>query len=214
MAESDEPPIEGRTSTGHRSSAELRGELFHQLSLLVRSDLEVAAIRRGPELRQIGVEVASGVGAATATVLALVALTIAGEIGLALVVRPWLAGLIGAAFWLGVALLLTGLDRPRRLLRRLRRDPDPGALERARRERHEIETVVRATAQELGRTLAREAAEREIEAAAHAAERQMELFIRELRAALLAPGRAGIGLFERFVRLDRREARDRDESLP
>jgi hypothetical protein len=33
----------------------------------------------------------------------------------------------------------------------------------------------------------------------------MELFLKELRAALLAPGRAGIGLFERVVGLDRRE---------
>jgi hypothetical protein len=201
VAESDEVLIRD----GRRTSAELRGELFRELSLLVRADLEVAAIQRAPELRQLGIDVASAVGAATATVLALVALTIAGEVGLLLVVEPWAAALIGAGVWLGVALLLTGFDRPRRLLRRLRHPPDPNLLENARRERHELEQSVRTTAGELGRTLAREAAEREIEAAAHAAEQQMELFLKELRAALLAPGRAGIGLFERVVGLDRRE---------
>ena len=214
MVDRDETLTDVRQPTGHRGSAELRGELFHELSLLVRSDLEIAAVRRGPELRQLAVEVAAAVGAATAVVLALVALTIAAEVGLARATRPWIAALVVAGVWVGLAAWLISFDHPRAALRRLRHGPDPNALEEARRERRDLERNVRATAQELGRTLAREAAEREIEAAAHAAEHQMELFLRELRATLLAPGRAGIGLFERFVRLDRREPRDPEERLP
>ena len=54
-----------------KTAEELLGELAHELSLLVRSVLEVAAAERGQWLHRIAIELAASLGAAVAMLLAL-----------------------------------------------------------------------------------------------------------------------------------------------
>ena len=103
-----------------KTAEELLGELAHELSLLVRSELEVAAAERGPWLHRIAIELAASLGAAVAMLLALGAASLAAVEGLRLVLPGWLAALVVAVGWLGITALLLRVDHPRRLWRRLR----------------------------------------------------------------------------------------------
>jgi hypothetical protein len=103
-----------------KTAEELLGELAHELSLLVRSELEVAAAERGPWLHRIAIELAASLGAAGAMLLALGAASLAAVEGLRLVLPGWLAALVVAVGWLGITALLLRVDHPRRLWRRLR----------------------------------------------------------------------------------------------
>jgi hypothetical protein len=184
----------------------LVGDLAHQVSVLVRKDLELAAVQRAPEIRQLAIEVAAALAAAVALFLTLGALSWAALQGLAVAFEPWTAALIVAAVWLGISLLAISIDHPRRLLRRLRQGSHEEALSDALVEREFAEQAVRTTAIELGKELRREARERErqIFSAAghrvvHAAERDMETLLKEILGVLGAPGRVGINLLERLV---------------
>lgn len=188
------------------TSDELLGELAHELSLLVRSDLELAAAEHGPQVRQVAMELGVALAAGAALLLALAAASWAAIQGLALAIPSWSASLIVALVWAVVAGLLVRLDHPRRLLHRLEEETSSRAIESAELRRSEAEQSVKATAERLGETVAREAAEREMKAGASAAERlagaaeqEAEDVVKELLAALLAPGRAGISLLERIV---------------
>ena len=103
-----------------KTAEELLGELAHELSLLVRSELEVAAAERGPWLHRIAIELAASLGAAGAMLLALGAASLAAVEGLRPVLPGWLAALVVAVGWLGITALLLRVDHPRRLWRRLR----------------------------------------------------------------------------------------------
>ena len=70
-----------------KTAEELLGELAHELSLLVRSELEVAAAERGPSLHRIAIELAASLGAAVAMLLALGAASLAAVEGLRLVLQ-------------------------------------------------------------------------------------------------------------------------------
>lgn len=191
------PPV------GERPSEELLGELIRELSQLVRSELEYAAARRGPELRRLGVELAAALPALVAALVALAALGSAAGLALSLALPGYAAALLLAAGFGLLAAALLRLDHPRRLLRRLAGETGQDAGERAESERADAERALKASAESLVRALAREAAERELEApveeAEHllgAAEREGGDILRELVLALLAPGRAGFGLLE------------------
>jgi len=184
----------------------LAGELVHRLSLLVRKDLELAAVQRAPEVRRLAIEIAAAAAAATALVLTLVALSWAAFQGLAVAVEPWTAALIVAAGWMLVSVLALSVDHPRRLLRRLGQHSHEEALAQAFAERTEAERAVRATAKELGHELGRDAREQERRllgeaghGMVHAAEHDVERLLRELLGIFGAPGRAGINLLERLV---------------
>jgi hypothetical protein len=131
------------------------------LSLLVRKDLELAAVQRAPELRRLAIEIAAALAAAVALFLTLGALSWAAFQGLAVAFEPWTAALIVAAAWTGVSILAISVDHPRRLLRRLRQQSHEEALSDALVERALAEQAVRSTAMELGRELGHEARERE-----------------------------------------------------
>ena len=60
----------------------LVGDLAHHLSVLVRKDLELAAVQRAPEIRQLAIEVAAALAAAVALFLTLGALSWAAFQGL------------------------------------------------------------------------------------------------------------------------------------
>jgi uncharacterized membrane protein YcjF (UPF0283 family) len=184
----------------------LAGELAHQLSLLVRKDLELAAVQRAPELRRLAIEIAAALAAAVALFLTLGALSWAAFQGLAVAFEPWTAALIVAAAWTGVSILAISVDHPRRLLRRLRQQSHEEALSDALVERALAEQALRTTAMELGRELGHEAREQErrmLSAAGHrvvdAAEHDVETLLKEILHLLAAPGRAGINLLEKLI---------------
>ena len=151
-------------------------------------------------------EVAVALGAAVALLLALATASLAAIAGLAEAMPFWAGALIVAAAWAVVALLLVRHDHPRRLLTRLRRETSDQALRSAEQARDEAEQQVKATAEGLGKAVAREAAARELEAgvsaaehAVGAAEHEVEDLVKELVVALLAPGKAGMSLLEKIV---------------
>jgi hypothetical protein len=185
---------------------ELLGELAHELSLLVRSELEVAAVERGPWLHSIAIELAASLGAAVAMLLALVAASWSAVEGLRLVAPGWLAALAVAAFWGVVTGLLLRVDHPRRLWRRLTERTHEQAMATALEDRSTAEADVRAAAERLSHAISVEMREREARAIiagekrlVSAGERDAEVVFKELMSILATPGRAGINLLERLL---------------
>ena len=189
-----------------KTAEELLGELAHQLSLLVRSELEVAAAERGPWLHRIAIELAASLGAAVAMLLALGAASFAAVEGLRLVLPGWLAALAVAAVWAGITALLLWVDHPRRLWRRLRQQTHEQAMTTALDDRSRAEADVRAAAERLSHAISTEMREREARAIIagekrliSAGERDAEVVLKELMSILAAPGRAGVNLIERLL---------------
>lgn len=196
----------------------LLGQLAEDLSLLVRGDLEVAAARRGPEARRLALEVACTLVVAAALLMALGSLTWAAALGLTSLVSDWAAALVLAGAWSLVAALLLRIDHPRRLLSRLVHDTRGDALAHALAERGDAERAMKATAERFGEAVAKAATERELRApidrAEHllqATEREADDLARALAAALLAPGRVGLGALEAVLG---RRGRPRKSDLP
>ena len=189
-----------------KTAEELLGELAHQLSLLVRSELEVAAAERGPWLHRIAIELAASLGAAVAMLLALGAASFAAVEGLRLVLPGWLAALAVAAVWAGITALFLWVDHPRRLWRRLRQQTHEQAMATALDDRSRAEADVRAAAERLSHAISAEMREREARAIIagekrliSAGERDAEVVLKELMSILAAPGRAGVNLIERLL---------------
>jgi len=197
---------DARPESPAKSLDELLAQLADELSLLLRSDLELAAAEHAPRLRRLALELAAVLPAALAAILALAALSWAGVQGLGRVMPSWCASLVVAACWgLASALMLAG-DHPRRFLRRLAGGTSVEAVGHATAERAAAEQALRATAEELARAVAREAAERELhasvdgaEALVGSAEHEGEDLLKELLVSLLAPGKAGLSLLEEIV---------------
>jgi len=189
-----------------KTAEELLGELAHELSLLVRSELEVAAAERGPWLHRIAIELASSLGAAVTMLLALGAASLAAVEGLRLVLPGWLAALAVALAWAGITALLLRVDHPRRLWRRFREQTHEQTLATAYEDRTAAEADVRATAEGLSHAISAELREREARAiiagekrVITAGERDAEVLLKELMSILAAPGRAGVNLLERLL---------------
>jgi hypothetical protein len=199
-----------------KTAEELLGELAHQLSLLVRAELEVAAAERGPWLHRIALELAASLGAAVAMLLALGAASLAAMEGLRLVLPGWLAALAVAVVWGGITALLLRVDHPRRLWRRLRQQTHEQAMATALDDRSTAEADVRAAAERLSHAISAEMREREARAIIagekriiSAGERDAEVVLKELMSILAAPGRAGINRLERLLEGDASKRMDR-----
>jgi len=189
-----------------KTAEELLGELAHQLSLLLRSELEVAAAEREPWLHRIAIELAASLGAAVAMLLTLGAASLAAVEGLRLVLPGWLAALVVAVAWGGITALLLRVDHPRRLWRRLRAQTHEQAMATAYADRSTAEADVRATAEQLSHAISAEMREREARAIIageerliSTGERDAEVVLKELMSILAAPGRAGVNLLERLL---------------
>lgn len=196
----------GRTPPSRDSAAELLGQLAQEISLLVRSDVELSVVQRIPEARRIARELTAALAVALAAILALGALTWAAVAALATVIPTWGAALVVAAAWAAVATLLLQLDHPRRLLARLRDEVTVDAIVRVDLERAEVERAMRTTAERLAEAIGREAVEREVRAPIDRAEQLLAAagadtddLARDLVAALLAPGKAGLSLIELLI---------------
>ena len=188
-----------------RASDELIGELAHGLSLLIRSDVELSALERGPVLRKVIVEVAVAVLAGLVFLLALAAVGWAAILSLTHVVPRGIAALLVAGGWLLVSVLLLRFGPPHRLWRRLTHETHEHRLVSAKRQRRHAEHAVRETAAGLAHAVMREAREHELRAAASAAERvgaaaerEVEALLREVGRAFNVPARAGKNLIGRF----------------
>jgi hypothetical protein len=181
-----------------QSSDELIGELAHELSLLIRSDIELSALERGQLLRKVAIEVSVTLLAGLVFLLSLAALGWAAILGLAEVLPRGIAALLVSCGWALTAVLLLRIGPPRRLWLRLTRETHEQRVRSARRQREIAERAVRETAGGLGRTVMQEARDRELHAAAsaasragEAAEREMEALLREFLRAVDVPARAG-----------------------
>jgi Putative Actinobacterial Holin-X, holin superfamily III len=185
------------------ASDELIGELAHKVSLLIRSDVELSAVNRGPALREVASELALAVLAGLVFLLALAAISWAGILGLANLMRREVAALLVAAWWAASSALLLRYGPPHRLWLRLTRETHEQRLLSAQRDRGDAEHAVRETAARLGAAVMHETGERELRAATSAAERvgaaaedEVEALLRELRRALNVPARAGKTLLD------------------
>jgi len=182
-------------------------ELVHEVTVLVRKDLELAAVQRAPEIRRLGGDVAAALVAGAALFLTLGALSWAAFQGLAVAFEPWTAALIVAAGWTTISVLaLLTIGDPRGLLQRLGEGSHEKALADALIERELANQAVRATVKELRQELRREAHERERQLLSeaghrvvHAAERDLEALLKEILGVLGVPGRVGINLLERLA---------------
>ena len=183
----------------------LLGQLAHELSRLVRHDLELAAAERLPELRRVATEVAVLAVGVLALVLALATGTWAAVRGLTTAIPSWAAPLVIAGAWLIVAALLLAHEYPRRLMARLSAHRHDRAIETSRAGREQGELTVRQTAERLAEALLREAEAQGIKAAGsvarHAvgeAEREAGSLASQIADALLAPGKAGLSIIDRL----------------
>lgn len=188
------------------TAEELLADLAHELSLLVRSELDVAVAERGPSLHRLAVELAASFGAAFTILLTLAAASWAAVEGLRLILPAWLAALTVAAVWGIVSGLLLSVDHPRRLWERLSKQTHGQAITAALEHRSAKEADVRATAERLSHAISAEMRERETRAIIagerrlmHAGERDAEVVLKEILSILAAPGRAGVNLLERLL---------------
>ena len=184
--------------TPEPSADELLAEVAHQLTILIRSDLELAAAERAPEIREVVVDTAAAGAAAAAALLAFAAVSWAAVLGLSHAMASWGAALVVAAVWALVALLLLRMGRVTRLRGRLAADGQSQTIAAARLARADAEQAIKVAAAQLGRAVVRETAEHEMGAVVEAeqriadtVERDVEAILRDLVSALSMPDKAG-----------------------
>ena len=91
-----------------KSSDVLLGELVHEIAALARREVELAAVRHGPQVRQVVIELSAALTAGAALLLAAAALSWAAVQGLALAIPSWSASLVVAAGILDAAEFFDG----------------------------------------------------------------------------------------------------------
>jgi hypothetical protein len=200
----------GETETGARepSTDELLGEIAHQLTVLMRSDFQLAAAERAPEIRQGARDVSTAAVAAAAALLGFAAASWAAVLGLSHVMASWGAALVVAGVWALVTVLLLRSSGVMRLKARVAPEGQEQALAAARAARADAERAITAAAAKLGRALMRETAGHEMKSIvaaeqriADTVERDIESILRDLVGALSVPDKAG-SFFGRLTRRD------------
>jgi len=189
-----EPPTNGAT----QAADELLGQLAHELSVLMRCDLELSRSELTAKQRHRQLELVAIAGGALAALLALGAATLALVQLLAMAVSEWAAAAIVAGVWAIAAVLLLRFGDVKRLLRRLA-GTDPAALAAAQAEREAAEAAIRSTARAFAAAAIAEAVASLAHGAVESTEREAEAMLVELRRLLTAPGRLGIDVLARLV---------------
>jgi Putative Actinobacterial Holin-X, holin superfamily III len=189
-----EPPTIGTTE----AADELLGQLAHELSVLMRCDIELSHSTQTAEQRHRQLELVAIAGGALAALLALGAATLALVQLLAMAVSDWAAAAIVAGVWAIVAALLLRFGDIQRLLRRLS-GTDPAAVAAAQAEREAAERAIRSTARAFAAAAIAEATASLAHQAVESTEREAEALLVELRRVLMAPGRLGIDVLSRLV---------------
>jgi hypothetical protein len=195
---SDAPVSPDRDAVPAPSADELLGEVAHELTVLIRSDLELAAAQRAPEVREVVGDVAATGIAAAAALLAFAAVSWAAVLGLSHAMASWGAALVVAGVWALVTLILLRMGHVARLRGRLSPESQGQALASARAARDEAEQKLKVASGQLGRAVVREAAQHELGAVvaaeqriADTVERDVEAILRDLVGALSMPEKAG-----------------------
>lgn len=211
--------MEDRRQAGRRDSAELLGELAHDLSALVRRDIEVAAVERLSVLRRALLDFAAIAAVALAMLFVLAALTVAAGLVVAAALSTWSAALlVGAAWALIAAAVALTLLRPRAqprereelvgLLQLMSRKQRLDALQSSREQaRDEADQQVRQTSAAVVQALLDEAAEHQVKAlpvlakqeVANAAVAAAPDVFTDALAVLTAPARAGLSVLGRLI---------------
>ena len=173
----------------------LAGELAEEMSELVRSEIDLALARRGPELRVLGIELGWAVAAGTAGLLAVAALSWSAVRVLDLMVRPWVAPLIVAAGWACLGALTFWPKSPRHLFARLATDGSTSTLIAAEHRTDAAKEAVRVTAERLAIAMAHETAERAVVDRASATAHEVDVLVRDIVSMLAAPGRVLVSRF-------------------
>jgi hypothetical protein len=181
------------------TSAELLGQLVHELTGLMRTELELNQCEHAAARRERAIEIASLAGGAAAGLMAFVALTAATIRALEYVLSTWAAALVAAAAWGILAAVLLQAGKLPRLLARFDPSGDAANLERLRARQQADEEAVRDAAGRFANAAARDAVDAAAARAGDAVEREGELLLRELMGVLRAPGRAGIGVLGRLA---------------
>jgi hypothetical protein len=209
--------VDRRVKPG-QESAELLGQVARELSVLVRRDIEVAAVERLPILRRAYLDLAAVAAVVLAALLALAALTVAAGAVLAAVVPAWSAALVVAAAWALVFTVMAYVLRPRAqprereeligLIQFVSRKQGLEELHSSREEaRDEADEEVRRTSAALVKALLDEVAEHQVKALpdvarqeiANAAEAATPDLLADALALLTAPARAGLSVLERLA---------------
>ena len=195
---SDAPGTPDRDAAPVRSADELLGEVARELTILIRSDLELAAAQRSPEVREVVGDVAATGIAAAAALLAFAALSSAAVLGLSHAMASWGAALVVAGVWALVTLILLRMGNLARLRGRLSPESQGQALASARAARDEAEQKIKVASGQLGRAVVREATQHEMativqaeQRIADTVERDVEAILRDLVGALSVPEKAG-----------------------
>jgi hypothetical protein len=190
---------DGAAAGADATSAELLGQLVHQLTTLMRTEFELNQCEHAAARRERAIEIASLAGGAAAGLMAFVALTAATIRALEYVLSTWAAALVAAAAWAILAAVLLEAGKLPRLLARFDPSGDAANLERLRARRRADEEAMRDAAARFADAAARDAVGAAAARAGDAVEREGELLFRELLAVLRAPGRAGIGALGRLA---------------
>lgn len=199
-------PTGGEDGNDPDRVSELLGTLTHEVALLLRADMELAASQRRPELNQLAAEGSMALAAGVAALLGLGMLSWAAVDLLSGPLQTWAAQLIVAAGWAAAALYLLRRGQVTQLRRRWGAASLSQRAKAAERTRREMELAVRVTAEKLVSALAREALAAEVHAGL-AAERQIVAavendavaLVREIVTLVSAPGRAGVSMLGKLV---------------
>jgi hypothetical protein len=148
--ETTEAEVEPEEGEAEDSLTDLLGQLSLELAALVFYESRIAAARNQRVLRRAARDVVTALGVVAALLTAFVLANTALVLGLATAMEPWLAALVLAAAWTGLALLL-GLA----LWIRARRAAGGESVEDAR---DRAEEAVRATLERLASTITKEIA--------------------------------------------------------
>jgi hypothetical protein len=223
-----------RPVTPGRESAELLGQLARELSVLVRRDIEVAAVEQLPILRRAFLDLAVVAAVVLAASLALAASSVAAGVVVAAIVPGWSAALIVAAAWALIAtvmafVLLRPRAQPREreeligLLQLVSRQQGVEELHSSREEaRDEADEEVRRTAAALVEALLDETTEHQVkelpavakQEVVNTAEAAAPDLLTDALALLTAPARAGLSVLERLVEPTGVESESEQSSKP
>ena len=181
------------------TSAELLGALAHELTSLLRTEIELNQCEHAASRRQRATEVATLAAGAAAALMAFAALTAATVKALEFVLSAWAASLVAAAAWGILAAVLLQAGKLSKLLGRFDPAGDAARLERLRAEQLAGELAMRQAAGRFAQAAARETVDSAAKRTTEAVEQEGELLLRELAGVLRSPGRAGIGMLGRLA---------------
>jgi Putative Actinobacterial Holin-X, holin superfamily III len=181
------------------SSDVLLGQLAHELSLLVRCDVELSRARHAAERSQRLTTITEVLVGGAVGFLALAAASWAIVQLITKEMPEWAASAVLAAVWAIAAVVLLWLGDAPGLIRRFVGNDDPEVVALVEAERESNEAAVRATARLLAAAATRETVASIGDRTVEVVKRQEEAILDEIVRILTAPGRIGMDVLERVA---------------